>query len=51
MTQQDDVNKKLVYDDSLSGCGRRRFFFLALRDDWPTLNLQPYTLNVSGCGR
>lgn len=22
MTQQDDVNKKLVYDDSLSGCGR-----------------------------
>ncbi|KAE8537988.1 hypothetical protein D1P53_006055 [Cryptococcus gattii VGV] len=22
MTQQDDVNKKLVYDDSLGGCGR-----------------------------
>lgn len=41
MTQQDDVNKRLVYDDSASGCGRRMFFsFLSrLRDDWPTLNL------------
>lgn len=40
MTQQDDVSKRLVYDDSASGCGRRMFFLLSgLRDDWPTLNL------------
>lgn len=31
MTQQDDVNNKLIYDDSLGGCGRRMYFITFTR--------------------